>query len=67
MEPAAWLVLATVLSTGQPYSVAWPAPDIVICERARSKVLMPTRSESFCTIEKPVADAYGPPLPPASS
>jgi len=67
MEPGAWLVLATLLSTGQPYSIAWPAPDIVICEHARTKIAQPTHDKTYCTFEKPIADAYGPPLPAASS
>ena len=66
MEPGAWLVLAA-LNWGQLVTVAWPAPDIVKCELARSYVPEPTRSETYCTFEKPKADFYGPPLPPASS
>src|SRR5262245_28849369 len=41
-EPGTWLVLATLLSDGQLYSIAWPAPDIAICERALAKMAQPT-------------------------
>jgi len=66
MEPGAWLVL-TALNWGQPVTSAWPAPDIVICEQARTKIAQPTHDKTYCTLEKPKADCYGPPLPPASS
>jgi len=67
MEPGAWLVLATLLSNGQSYSIAWPAPDIVVCEQARTLIAQPTHDKADCTFEKPVAHAYGPPLSPAGS
>ena len=38
-------MLATLLSNGQPYSFAWPASDIVICEQARTKKRFPVRSK----------------------
>ena len=67
MDPGAWLVLAFLLSTGQPYSIAWPAPSLFVCEKARSVIPQPTQSETFCTLQKPKADAYGPPLPATTS
>ena len=67
MEPGAWLVLAFLLPSGTPYIAAWPAPDMFICEQARTKIAQPTHDETYCVYEKPKANAYGPPLPPASS
>lgn len=66
MEPGAWLVLAALIA-GQPYTMAWPAPDLFTCEKARSVIAQPTHDKTFCTIEKPKADSYGPRLPDAIS
>jgi hypothetical protein len=66
MEPSAWLVLATLV-TGQLVTFAWPAPDIAVCERARTVIEQPAHDETFCTLKKPRADYYGPPLPAATS
>jgi hypothetical protein len=66
MEPGAWLVLAA-LNWGQPVTLAWPAPDLFTCEKARSVIAQPTRDKTYCTLEKPNADYYGPPRPPATS
>jgi hypothetical protein len=66
MEPGAWLVLAA-LNWGQPITLAWPAPDLVACERARTFVVQPTHDKTYCTLEKPKADYYGPRLPLPSS
>jgi len=55
MAPGAWLVLATVLSTGQPYSVAWPAPDAVASHPATATAApghalgLPVRAVAFGT------------------
>jgi hypothetical protein len=37
----------------EPYSIAWPAPDIVICEQARILIALPTHDKTYCTFEKP--------------
>jgi hypothetical protein len=66
MEPGAWLVLVA-LNWGQLVTIAWPAPDIFICEKARTVIPNPAHDKTYCTLEKPKADYYGPPLPPPSS
>lgn len=48
------------------YVLAWPAPDFVTCERARSVIEQPTHDKTYCTVKRPKADAYGPPLPATS-
>ena len=62
MDAGAWLVLVTLLSNG-PYVMAWPAPTMAACERARDAVLEPARQSTFCAVERPKADFYGPSLP----
>lgn len=66
MEPGAWLVLAAMIGS-KAYVLAWPAPDLVTCERARPMIEQPTRDKTYCTLQRPKADAYGPPLPPLLS
>src|SRR5262245_42020954 len=66
MEPGAWLVLPA-LNWGQPVTMAWPAPDLFTCEEARSVIAPPTHHKTYCTLEKPKADYFGPPLPLASN
>jgi hypothetical protein len=65
MEPGAWLVLAA-MNWGQPVTLAWPAPNLIACG-ARTLIAQPTHDKTYCTFEKPKADAYGPPLPLPSS
>lgn len=62
MEPSAWLVL-TVLLSGGPMQLAWPAPSFERCEIARSYIPEPARFETRCTRERPAADWFGPELP----
>jgi len=66
MEPGAWLVLAA-LNWGQLYVMAWPAPDLITCEKARTVIAQPAHDKTYCTVARPNAHYYGPPLPPASS
>src|SRR5262249_40002335 len=39
----------------------------VRCEEARALIPPPPYKETFCTLHRPRVDAYGPPLPSASS
>jgi hypothetical protein len=66
MEPGAWLVLAALIG-GKSMVIAGPAPDLFACERARSVIDQPTHDKTFCTPQRPKADAYDLPLPAVTS